>query len=439
MTGPFLPWRVVHVDLSVPVEGLAADPDIGGVLVVFWWRDLPLGRREIVSGALPVSATALQAWGAEASVPALGDRTLPHGFRQPPPELDPPPDPPPTRDALAALESPFHSAYEAVVVSDRSAPTLRTSVVVCTRDRPDDLGRCLDALGALEPPADEVVVVDNAPGVASVRNVVDRASVPNLRYVEEPRRGLSAARNAGILAATGDIVAFTDDDVEVHPRWVLRLQAAFSTPEVWAVTGLVLPAALDSEAQLLFERAEGGYGWSYRSQTFDQGFFDRTRARAVPVWQIGAGANMAFRREAFAALGGFDERLGAGTSGCSEDSEMWYRVLAAGATCHYEPSAVVFHTHRREMEAHRSQMYAYLRGHVTALLAQYERHGHLGDLRRAVLTLPWYYGKWALRRAFSRSGGPPHLRAQIRGWAAGFAYYVRHPKSPAAPAIPPRP
>ena len=80
-------------------------------------------------------------------------------------------------------------------------------------------------------------------------------------------------------------------------------------------------------------------------------------------------------------VGGFDERLGAGAAGCSEDSELWYRLLAAGHTVPYEPAAVVFHHHRSDVEAVRRQAAAYLEGHVAALFIQFaRRYRHLGNL-----------------------------------------------------------
>ena len=436
MTSPFRPWRVAHVDLADDAPGpLEARSGEGGLFVSFWWRDLPLGGREVSAEQLPIPGPAVRSWGADAVAEAVADRLFEHGFRPPPPELSPPPDPPPALGDLLAVEAPLRAAYARVEAAERAALPLSMSVVVCTRDRPEALRRCLAALAALDPAPDEVVVVDNAPADGATRRVVE-AAPGAVRYVAEPEPGLSAARNAGLRAATGDVVAYTDDDVEVHPRWALRLRSAFDAPGVWAVTGLVLPAELETGAQLLFERNHGGFGWGYRAQTFDAEFFGRMRRHAVPVWQLGAGANMAFRREAFEAVGGFDERLGAGASGCSEDSEMWYRVLAGGGQCRYEPSAVVFHTHRRDDAGLRSQMHAYLRGHVAALLLQHEQHGDRGSLRRAVATLPGYYGRWAVRRALGRPGGPAYLGAQVRGWAAGFGYYLRHRRRPGAPDLP---
>jgi GT2 family glycosyltransferase len=142
------------------------------------------------------------------------------------------------------------------------------------------------------------------------------------------------------------------------------------------------------------------------------------RPLGVPVWRIGAGANMAFRREVFERLGGFDERLGAGAAGCSEDSEMWYRVLAAGHSCRYEPAAVVRHQHRADLDGVRRQSRAYLDGHVAALLVQYARHRDPGNLRRLLVALPRYYAGRALRSA---RRADPTLLAELRGLARGVA------------------
>jgi len=112
------------------------------------------------------------------------------------------------------------------------------TVVVCTRDRAPSLARCLASLARLDPPAAEVLVVDNAPRDGSTREAV--AATP-FRYVREERPGLDNARNRGIAEARGDIIAFTDDDVEVDPRWIGALATAFQDPGIAGVTGRVLP------------------------------------------------------------------------------------------------------------------------------------------------------------------------------------------------------
>jgi len=103
---------------------------------------------------------------------------------------------------------------------------------------------------------------------------------------------------------------------------------------------------------------------------------------------VGAGANMAFRKNAFLLAGWFDERLDVGASGCSGDSEMWYRIMAEGWNCYYAPHLYVFHQHRRSLEGLQKQLFSYMRGYVSSLLVQYENYGHKGNLDRLYKGFP---------------------------------------------------
>ncbi|EFO81432.1 glycosyl transferase, group 2 family protein [Oscillochloris trichoides DG-6] len=218
------------------------------------------------------------------------------------------------------------------------------SVVVCTRDRPAALAHCLAALKALDYPNYEVVVVDNASREASTAEVVAHAG---LRYVREDRPGLDWARNCGAAAAQHDIIAYTDDDVRVDSGWLRGLARAFADPQVDAVTGLVLPAELDTDAQALFE-TYGGMSKGMRPRRFQH---ETLRSdQLIGVHALGVGANMAYRRHVLAHVGGFDTALDVGTpSGGGGDLDMFHRVLVAGFTFHYEPTAMVWHQHRRDM------------------------------------------------------------------------------------------
>lgn len=242
-----------------------------------------------------------------------------------------------------------------------------------------------------------------------------------VRCIDEARPGLSRARNTGLRHVRGDIVAWTDDDTQVRPNWVGEIQRVFLEPEVSGMTGLVLPGALETHAQVCFERDFGGFNRGFRRLTFDARFFSEMKERGVPVWM--AGANMAFRRSVFERLGFFDERLGAGAAGCSEDSEYWYRMLEAGMSIRYEPLAAVHHFHRPNDESFGHQMAAYMQGHVVALLLQYEKFGHFGNLRRLFLSLPRYYWDLALGRLPGAERGT--LRAEVRGCIRGLLWYVR--------------
>jgi O-antigen biosynthesis protein len=231
---------------------------------------------------------------------------------------------------------------------DRAAASL-LSVVVATCANAKSVVGCVEAIktGAAGPC--EVVVVENRPAGSTVERVLMERfrDDDRVRYVEERRAGLARARNAGLRAARGDVVAFTDDDVLVDPEWVPAIRAAFAkTPQVDCVTGLILPLELETPTQLLVERF-AGYGkgfvprvYSLEKPPYDQPLFPYTAG------YFGSGANMAFRTRALRDLGGFDPVLGTGTRarGC-EDLDICIRLLHAGRSLAYEPRAIVWHRH----------------------------------------------------------------------------------------------
>ena len=247
------------------------------------------------------------------------------------------------------------------------------SVVVCTRDRPDMVLTALDGLTSLRYPSYEVVVVDNAPSSDATRDGVRArfGSDPRVRYVREPRPGLSCARNRGVAEATADIVAFTDDDVRVDPWWLDGIARGFrSVPGVSCVTGLIATAQLENNAQLYFHLREG-WGTVCERRVFDLAE-NRDQSPLYPYSAgiFGAGANFAMSRAALKELGGFDEALGAGTpSGGGEDLDMFMRVILAGHRLVYEPAAIVSHFHRTDLSELTRQMRAYGSGCTAALTA----------------------------------------------------------------------
>ena len=427
------PWRIVHLDLSAGLADLSSGDR--GVFLVLWWRDWPLGQLEIERAQLPIRLPELANRIAQAITPTVGFRMFKQGFDAPLPSNRRTPPVGGAPEDLATLLSVISSEVEGSrdyfwKQTPQPAPTplhsarddAKVSVVVCTRDRAEALDRCLQALARLSPSPHEIIVVDNAPQTDATRAKV--TSWPDVRYMLEPRPGLDIARNTGARNSTGGIVAFADDDVEVHPAWITRLRDAFAEPEVMAVTGLVLPAELETEAQYLFENY-WGFNRGYRTKIFDSAWFARELPRGVPADQIGAGANMAFRREIFARIGWFDERLDVGAAGCSGDSEFWYRILAHGGKCRYEPSAIVFHHHRRTLENLHRQIFFYMRGHVAASLVQFEKFRHWGNLRRLLLTLPRFYLESLVGSLLK-----PHKRQtlwpQVAGYFSGLRFYFMH-------------
>jgi glycosyltransferase involved in cell wall biosynthesis len=267
----------------------------------------------------------------------------------------------------------------------------------------------------------EIIVADNAPDDNSTAIAV--AAFPGVKYVLEKRKGLDIARNTGARSASNDIVAYIDDDVCVPANWIHVLKSCFDDPLTMAVTGLVIPSELTTEAQFIFER-DWSFNKGYVPRVFNHRFFLDNLKNGVPAWDVGAGANMAFRRQVFQLAGWFDERLDAGASGCSGDSEMWYRIMAEGWNCFYFPQLYAFHQHRNTMKELRHQLFSYMRGHVSALLVQHENYGHTGNLLRLYKGFPRYYyykTKEYLLNASQRKNSL--LTTQIKGCLSGWKYY----------------
>lgn len=298
------------------------------------------------------------------------------------------------------------------------------SLVICTRDRPDRLRRCLESVAALTFQPAEIIIVDNGVRREETRRATEQFE--KVRYIVEPIPGLSRARNAGVRAASSPLVAFTDDDIVLGRDWLFHLLNALRDPRVAAASGLVFPAELRTEAQVAFEHRFGGFHQGYEPRSYGPEFLRRAGHKAAPVWRICAGGNMIVRRAAFDSVGLFDESLGAGAAGCSEDSEFWYRILANGGTCGYAPAAVVHHYHREDMESLGEQIFLYMRGHVAALLTQFARFHDWRNLYRIVAELPIHYAEACLRAMASGQGPDLVLRKGVRGSAAGIWYWIRH-------------
>jgi GT2 family glycosyltransferase len=309
-----------------------------------------------------------------------------------------------------------------------SGPLPVVTVAVCTRDRPAQLAECLAALCQLDYPALDLLVIDNAPSNPATAHLV-RARYPQVRYVCEVRPGLNWARNRAIAEARGELIAYTDDDVVVDRGWVRALAGVFAEEaEVMAVTGLVVPYELETEAQLLFEQY-GGFGRGFARQWygFNRQSGERAATRHGGAGQFGTGANMAYRRSLLARLGGFDPALDVGTvTHGGGDLEMFFRVLKAGHTLVYEPNALVRHRHRRDYAQLRTQiinngigLYAYL---VRSALTY-------RDERWAFLRLGlWWLWWWNIRRlciSFVHPSRFPRdlILGELRGSLIGLGRY----------------
>src|SRR5579875_554926 len=293
------------------------------------------------------------------------------------------------------------------------------TIVVCTRDRPVELGRCLESLAALRLANGEVLVVDNGSGGDAARVAAGRWG---FRCEREPLPGLNAARRNALRHAAGEILLFVDDDAVVDAGWLDAMLEPFSEPLVGAVTGLALPLELETEAQELFER------YSSFSRGFRRRVFDMAEHPPAAAGQAGAGVSMAIRRDLLSRLRLFAPELDAGTDARSGgDHYALSRVLAAGYRIIYQPEALVWHLHRRDYEAMKRTVAGYSTG-VYVVLTRLLLHHR--DLQAAKVGWEWFrtHHLHELRRSLTRAPGAAPVDlvlAEIRAAFGAPAVYPR--------------
>jgi GT2 family glycosyltransferase len=214
------------------------------------------------------------------------------------------------------------------------------SVIVATHDRVSSLRLLLDGLSRLngrEAIPFEVIVANNAGNDATAELVAKTAreysaSGVAVRVVREPLPGKCRAQNAAIREARGSILAFLDDDVKVTPQWLRAVHDFFKKGAFEVMQGAILmPPEIRNDQEFLraYHR--------YRTIPFVQ--YNPGRREITTL----TGANMGMRRELFSRVGLFDERLGPGRSGISEDVEFAQRIIRLGGRIGYEPKAAVYH------------------------------------------------------------------------------------------------
>lgn len=199
------------------------------------------------------------------------------------------------------------------------------TVIVCTRDRPELLRGCLDALQAALRSGDELIVVDSASTDDTTRAVVGETEA---RYLRAERPGLSVARNVGWKAATHALIAFVDDDVRVTPDWAATMASTLGAGYDF-VTGRVDVPAGQEDIDRPVAIADDPQAIEVDAKSF--GFW-------------GHGANMGTRRDSLEQLRGFDELLGAGGRfPAGEDYDFFDRVFALDGRGRYEPAVRAVH------------------------------------------------------------------------------------------------
>ncbi|MGH2486632.1 MAG: glycosyltransferase family 2 protein [Ktedonobacterales bacterium] len=295
-------------------------------------------------------------------------------------------------------------------MDERAEHRPTVSVIVCTRDRGDALLPTVYSILADAPTHStvELLVMDQSDG-DSVRQALAGIEDDRLHYRYEPSRGLSAARNAGIRASAGALVAFTDDDCVVEPGWLAAIVAAFAAhPEVGVVFGHVACAEHDPAL---------GYLPGFRAR---EGLLTRRRMLAgAGHW--GMGANMALRRSAVARIGPFDERLGAGAAMKSaEDVDYALRARLSGFGVYHAARARVVHHGFRPW----AQASALMRGASSGIGAMYAKHVRAGHGFALILCLSDLRGRSfdVARNAIRlrRPLGANALLYQLSGFSRGW-------------------
>ena len=280
------------------------------------------------------------------------------------------------KPALRVVQQAFEELPFAVAASSP-----RISVVVCTHNGAETLDECLTGLGRLRYPEYEVIVVDDGSADASAAI----AESHGVRLIRTENRGLSAARNTGLRAATGEIVAYIDDDAFPDPHWLAYVELALRTSDHAGVGGPNLPVPGDGLTADAVAGAPGGPLHVLLSDTV---------AEHIP------GCNMAYRRNCLIAVGGFDEQFRV----AGDDVDVCWKLQEEGWTLGFHPAAMVWHHRRGSVRRFWRQQRGY--GRAEALLERkwpekYNTPGHLTWAGRLYGrgSAPWrrsrvYYGIW---------------------------------------------
>jgi glycosyltransferase involved in cell wall biosynthesis len=395
-----MPYLIKEIEVTQSLPTISLSENDTGIALILRRQDRPIG---FVMQALAVKTVISSEYLAQLIAKELGTKLL-------------------KENILEELKT----SLNVLTANQDRFPDL--TVAICTKDRPDNLARCLNSLLKLQQydleseSRFEILVVDNAPSDNRTQELV--ASLPSVEYVCEPKPGLNFARNRAILEAEGEILAFVDDDVVVDRNWLEGLIEAWAeNPDAGAFTGLVLPLELASEAQILFEK-RGGFRRGFEKIRYGQTMpSDASGLYPCSTGIFGVGCNMAFGREILLKIGGFDEALdtGAPLPG-GGDHDIFYKVIRAGYVLVYEPKYLLFHQHRREYKKLRHQYWTW--GLSLMAFATKAYHTDLPERSKWFRLMRWWFQD-ELRQLFKSLIGrhvlsPDLLLVELWGGVVGL-------------------
>jgi GT2 family glycosyltransferase len=352
----FSPVRVRDVEIGAPLEALPrgeteSGAPFGSCLCLVRLHGRPLGTIEVELPPEGVSAGALAARIQRDLGPEVARHLREDGL----------PAAGVSAEGIAGPEVPACATAREDLL--KRAPTV--SVVIVTRGRPQRVLRTiLSILGCRYPRERYDVIVVDTPEEGEPPLDFSDAELPadaTVRVVVEPEPGISRGRNRGLREAGGELVVFADDDVDVDENWLVTLIAGFELGgEVDAVSGPTLPGAVETPTERWFEGFGGlQRGFETRVYSLDDPPRDQPLFPFVPG-ALGSGRSMAFRRDPFRRMGGFDVTLGPPTPTLAgEDIEALLRVVLSGSAVVHEPAALVWHAHPREYQMLRRRMWGY--------------------------------------------------------------------------------
>lgn len=332
--------------------------------------------------------------------------------------------------AAARVAAGMWPAPESLIVA---APATRIRVVVPTCRNPQRVVRAVASLLQGPDPELEIVVVENRPVGSTVAAVLEETFPGESRIScrNEHRPGLSQARNCGAEGVVDGLVGFLDDDIVAHPLWVPSMRAAAAAPAdapVGVLAGRILPIGLENAAQLFFHRFTG-FGENDLPTTYR--LADPPPGNPLYPYapgMFGSGASLCFPVEAFAAMGGFDERLGTGTpSRGGEDLDIFVRALYAGYAVRYVPQAVIWHDHPDSLDGLPSKVYSYGFG-LSAMLTKHAVAGpdRIGFFRRIPSGVHHFLDPSSSKNASKSADYPRRLALmELLGVASGPVGYAR--------------